>query len=237
MNILIIEDDFCLGEKIWEMLQEKVITNRVTVLRSFESFIVEYADITHYDLILTDLNLWNHREPEGFEIIKRIREKHTNIPVIVISGYDDIEKLRYAFSIGANDYIIKPIRLKELEIRITNWFQTFYFSQITFLGKQYSYKSLSYHIGQNRFSYDDRDIPLSRRSKYILSLLFANPEKLLTEKYLKEKIWWDHEDSEERNIRVNILRLKKALVPYGIADWIQNIHGEGYILRESSTLF
>ena len=125
--------------------------------------------------------------------------------------------------------------MKELEIRITNWFHTFYFSQITFLGKQYSYKLLSYHIGQNKFSYADRDIPLSRRSKYILSLFFANPEKLITEKFLKEKIWGDHDNSEDRNIRVNILRLKKALAPYGIAHWIQNIHGEGYTFRESAT--
>ncbi len=50
-----------------------------------------------------------------------IRERDPRIPIIVLSGQGDIDILRRAFSLGASDYIIKPIRPKELELRIMNW--------------------------------------------------------------------------------------------------------------------
>lgn len=50
-----------------------------------------------------------------------IRERDTRIPIIVLSGKGDIDVLRRAFALGASDYIIKPIRPKELELRIMNW--------------------------------------------------------------------------------------------------------------------
>ena len=52
------------------------------------------------------------------------------VPIVVISGYDDIEKLRYAFSLGISDYIIKPVRRKELEVRVLNWMHTHYTNQL-----------------------------------------------------------------------------------------------------------
>jgi two-component system phosphate regulon response regulator PhoB len=69
-------------------------------------------------------------------------------------------------------------------------------------------------------------IPLTKNNKYILSLFFAKPEKLLRESFLIEKIWGDVCVTVDRNLRVNILRLKRALLPFGIDTWIQNIRGE-----------
>lgn len=54
---------------------------------------------------------------------------------------------------------------------------------------------------------------MTKNNKYLLSLFFAHPEKLLTELFLSEKIWGDDCLLEHRNIRVNILRLKQALAP------------------------
>jgi DNA-binding response OmpR family regulator len=55
---------------------------------------------------------------------------------------------------------------------------------------------------------------------------------LITESTLREKIWWDRETLKSRNLRVNILRLKKSLSPFWIENRIQNKRGEGYILKK-----
>lgn len=232
MNILIIEDDLWLGKRISDVFYGKVITNKVHLIHSLQEFTHEYISIWIYDMILTDLNLWNYKDPEWFEIIKKIREYSKTIPIIVISGYDDIEKLRYAFSLGISDYIVKPVRLKELEVRVLNWFHTYYSTKLIHTWKIFTYKQITYNIDQNKFYYKDILIPLSKNNKYILSLFFSHPERVLSEKYLCEKIWGDRCFLEKRNVRISIMRLKKKLAPYWLDSWIQNIHAEWYLFKE-----
>jgi two-component system OmpR family response regulator len=234
MNILIIEDDHMLGKRISDVFYEKVVTNRINLIHSFEEFMEEYSSIDLYDIILTDLNLWNYKAPQWFEIIKKIRELHKTVPIIVISGYDDIEKMRYAFSIWISDYIIKPVRLKELEIRVLNWFHTHYTMKLVHVGNILTYKDITFDIDKNIFFYKETKLSLSKKSKYILSLFFSNPDKILSERFLCEKVWGDIIYSEKRNIRICIFRLKKRLAIYGIDNWIENVHSEWYIFKESS---
>ncbi len=229
MNILIIEDDPSLGKRISDIFYNTVTLNRVSLVHSFEEFMKEYLSLSLYDIVLTDLNLWSYEKPEWFEVIKKIREINTVIPIIVISGFDDIDTLRYGFSLGISDYIMKPIRLKELEIRVLNWLHSCYSSTIRCTWKIFNYMELTYDIDKNKFYFKGELIPLSRNNKHILSLFFAQPEKVLSEKYLWEKIWGDTYFSGKRNIRVNIMRLRKKLSMYQIDTWIENIHSEWYI--------
>lgn len=230
MNILIIEDDVFLREKIRNIFESKVVTNRVCALSSLQEFYHHISIISSYDIVLTDIKLSpEYNNQDGFEIIQIIRKKDLKIPIVVISGNSYVENLRYAFECWASDYIIKPIRLKELEVRIMNWFKNYYLSHIYFLGNIQSYKDLSYDIESNEFYFQNKKITLTKNSKYILSLFFVHREKLLSENFLIEKIWWDICCIIERNLRVNISRLKKWLSPFGIDTRIQNIHWEWYI--------
>lgn len=181
MNILIIEDDIFLAQKIGEVFGSKVISNRVRIVHSFLEFLNELASVSSYDIILTDLKLSDAPTQElcGYKIIRLIREKHVDIPIVVISGFSDIDRLRLAFEYGASDYIIKPIRLRELELRIINWFKNYYLSHITSSGSLHSYKNLTYDLHRNEFYWNETIIPLTKNNKYILSLFFSHPEKLL----------------------------------------------------------
>ena len=60
----------------------------------------------------------------------------------------------------------------------------------------------------------------------------SHPEVLLKETYLNEKIWWDISSIIDRNLRVNILRLKNMLKPYDLDMRIQNVRWEWYILKK-----
>lgn len=231
MNILIIEDDTFLASRIAKVLESKIISNRIRILHSVYSFAWEIHLLDSYDIILTDLQLDNDANDRWwFEIIQMIRQKNPNIPVIVISGKWDLEDLRMAFDLWANDYIIKPFRLKELELRVCNWFRQYYFTMMkSSAQKLYKLKDLEYHIDTNEFYKDGKRIILTRMNKYLLSLFFLASGKIITDTALREKIWGDRSVIAERNVRINILRLKKSLYPYGMDDWICNVRGEWYI--------
>ncbi|MCP4523044.1 MAG: response regulator transcription factor [Candidatus Gracilibacteria bacterium] len=194
----------------------------------------ELSLIQSYDIILVDINLGNLNQKNGLDIIEILRKKEIMVPIIVISGYNDIELIDKAFCLGANDYLTKPFRLQELEIRIMKWFKS-YCINIIFAGSNtIIYKGLSYHFDTNQFYYKENTIDLTKKSKFILFQLLLHSEKLISEETLREKIWGDRELLKERNLRVNILRLKKSLEKTGIHNWIQNSRGEGYILKKIS---
>lgn len=234
MNILIIEDEKFLAERIGKVFHSQVISNRIRILHSYDEFMEESSILGSYDLILTDLKLHHsHNDRGGYRIIQIIREKWLHTPIVVISGFGEVENIRIAFDLGANDYLIKPLRLKELEVRVMNWFKNYYLSQISFRGNIYDYHGLSYDVGKNEFSFHGISIVLTKKNKYILSVFFSNPERLIQEDFLVEKIWGDIINTGNRPIRVSILRLKQALEPFGISKWLINVRGEWYMLTYS----
>ena len=232
MNILIIEDDIYLAANIKKVFKKRVITNRITILWSYECFIKELPIITSYDIILVDIKLKDLHHQNWIDIIQIIRRKHIKIPIVVISWFNDIQMIEEAFSTWASDYIAKPFRLKELEIRIMKWFQSYCMNIIFTNSQVIKYKKLSYQFDNNDFYYGKIKINLTKKSKFILFQLLIQPEKLITEYILKERLWWDREIIKERNLRVNILRLKQSLEYLWIADRIQNKRGEWYILKK-----
>lgn len=232
MNILIIEDEIYLAEKIKKCFSEKIISNRIKMIHSYTCFLNELSIIASYDIILVDIMLWPPGEKTWIDIVTTIREKNINMPIVIISSMCDYHRIESWFDAGANDYIIKPFRIKELEIRILKWFKTFFLTLYFWNDEKVKYKELEYNISENIFYYKETPIELTKKNKYILSILISRPEKLITENYLIEKIWWDVCMIIERNLRVSIHRLKSELEPYGCHEWIQNVRWEGYILKK-----
>jgi DNA-binding response OmpR family regulator len=233
MNILIIEDDQFFAEHLRRALRTNTMVHRVDIVNSFQGFLSMFAVLEGYDIILTDIRLSRDTaliDFDGFHIIKTIREANIRVPIIVISGRDEIDKIQGAFELWANDYIIKGIRIKELEIRVIQWFKHYHLAKLT-LAKDniYTYKQLEFHLDENEFFVDTALVPLTKKNKYILSIFFTQPEKLLSESYLIGKIWWDVCIEIRRNVRINILRLRQALSPFGIDSWIRTVRAEWYI--------
>ena len=232
MNILIIEDEVFLAEKIKQAFSNKVISNRIKMIHSYREFLHELSIIGSYDIVLVDIMLWESNQKTGIDIVKTVREKDINIPIVIISSMSDCHRIKSWFDSGANDYIVKPFRIKELEIRVLRWFQTFFLSLYFGNDKTVEYKELLYNISENQFYYQGTPLMLTKKNKYILSILLSQPEKLIPNNYLIEKIWWDIYMIVERNLRVSIHRLKSELKEYECHNWIQNIRWEWYMLKK-----
>ena len=232
MNILIIEDEVFLAEKMREAFSKKIISNRIKMIHSYNCFLRELSIIESYDIVLVDIMLSDVDEKTGIDIVKIIRNKNINIPIVIISSMSDFHRIESWFDAGANDYITKPFRIRELEIRVLKWFQTYFLSLYFWNDKTIIYKDLLYNISENQFYYEDTPIKLTRKNKYILSILLSKPEKLITNTYLIEKIWWDVYMIIERNLRVSMHRLKSELEPYWCHNRISNIRWEWYMLKK-----
>lgn len=230
MNILIIEDDLFLWNNIKKIFDKRITANRIKVIQTYNQFLHELSVINSYDIILVDIMLWD-KNKNWIDIIKSIRNKSKKIPIVIISWLQEISRIETWFKNWANDYIVKPFRLKELEVRVMKWFQTFFYSDLS-SRKSISYNWLEYDIYSNQFYYKNRALNLTKSNKYLLSLFLSHPEVLLKETYLNEKIWWDISSIIDRNLRVNILRLKNMLKPYDLDMRIQNVRWEWYILKK-----
>ncbi len=231
MNILIIEDDLFLARNIEKIFEKKVVTNRIKIISDYKQFALELSIINSYDIILVDICLWVMEKKTGIDFISLIRDKNKSIPVIVVSWYDELSYLEKAFSVWANDYITKPFRFRELEIRVFKWFAIYFYSDLK-ATENIKYFWLEYCMQTNEFYYNWKILNLTKSNKYLLSLFLSNREILLKENYLIEKIWGDISCIIERNLRVSILRLKRALEKHCLDSWICNIRGEGYILKK-----
>lgn len=231
MNILIIEDDLLLAGNIKKVFEKRIITNRIKIISTYREFLRELSIINSYDIILVDIFLGPDEEKTGIDFIAFIRKNNKSIPVIVISWYDDLSYLEKAFTVWANDYIVKPFRLKELEIRVFKWFSIYFYSDLSNT-ENIDYFWLEYDISKNEFYYKTNLINLTKSNKYLLALFLSNKETLLKENYLIEKIWWDMTYLVDRNIRVSILRLKSVLKEYNLDSWICNIRGEWYMIKK-----
>lgn len=231
MNFLIIEDDNFLALKIKLSFEKKFSTNNITIVSSYEWFLNELFIVRLYDVILVDINLWNNKK-NWFDIIKLIRKKWINIPIIVISWSDEVDLIDYSFEIWATDYIVKPFRCEELEVRVSRWFRTYFFNLSNIKDDLINYNWLEFSLLENEFYYKWKKIILTKKNKYLLSIFLSNQEKFLSTTYLINKLWWNIELIEDKNIRVYICRLKNILKDIWIDDWINNVRWEWYIFKK-----
>ena len=233
MNILIIEDDLFLSLNIKKVFEKKILSNRIKIINSFDKFLNELWIIDSYDIVLIDILLKWKSNKNWINILEIIRRKKLFIPLVIISWLNSIERLEKAFDNWANDYIIKPFRLKELEIRIFKWF-TIYFHTYNLNNKcKLQYNWLTYNLLKNEFDYKKKEINLSKNNKYLLSIFLKNKEEIISRKILISKIWWDLDYTINRNLRIKILRLKRRLKPFWIDDWIICVRWEWYIFRKN----
>lgn len=231
MNFLIIEDDIFLASKLKYLFDKRDTTNLVTVVNNYIQFLNEISIIKIYDVILLDINLWD-KIKSWIDIIKLIRDKAMYVPIIIVSWIDDITNIAKVFSLWANDYIIKPFRFEELEIRVLKWFKSNFLKIDNFSNNKIVYESLLYDCDKNEFYYNWINIILSKKNKYLLSIFLLNKENFLSQNFIENKLFWNYDLFESKNIRIYIYRLRKSLKYIWIDIWIKNIRWEWYIFKK-----
>ena len=171
-----------------------------------------------YDIVLLDVFL---PDGNGFEICKKIK-KEFNTPVIFLTAKDEEKDIVYGFDIGADDYVIKPFRNRELISRINNVLRR------NNKGKQIKYKDITIDVNSGRVYKNEQEVLLTKLEYTILLCLFQNQNILISREKLLNDIW-DAAGNfvEDNTLTVYIKRIREKIGDSN-GNIIKTIRGMGY---------
>ena len=175
------------------------------------------------DLVITD---WLLPEMEGLEVCRKIRQdSHTrNLPVIMISCKNADSDLVSALEVGADDYLSKPFSIKELVARIKAVLRRG--KNVEVKPKVITVDTMELDLNRKSVTIGDENIMLTRKEFEILYMLISHKGKYLSRQEILDRIWADDVIVTERNVDVNIARLRKKIGDYGTC--IKGRSGYGY---------
>lgn len=213
-KLLLLEDDTMIASGIMYALNNEGY--EVIHCRDVQSA-SEQIKSQSFNLAILDMQL---PDGNGFDVSAKL--KNTDTPIIFLTIVDDEEKIVKAFEEGADDYVVKPFRIRELLARVKRTLQKQAGANqdVMVVGK------VAIHMDAGKVYVDGRQLELTAL-EYRLLLIFAmNQSKLLTRTQILEKIWdVDGNFVEDNTLTVYVKRLREKL---GDAIHIETVRGMGY---------
>lgn len=229
-QILVVEDDTPIRNLIATTL--KTHDYKYLLAQNGEEAIIQ-ASTHDPDVVFLDLGL---PDMDGVEIIKKIRE-WSNMPIIVISARSEDEDKIEALDAGADDYLTKPFSVEELLARLRVMQRRIALLQLD----NNINKSSIYTNGKLKIDYvagcaykNDEELKLTPIEYKLLCILAKNTGKVLTHKYITQKIWGSAWDSNVASLRVFMATLRKKL-GNDSNSYIQTHVGIGYRMLKVET--
>lgn len=215
-NILLIEDnESILKGLVYSLKQERFkVTTAMTIKDSKN--LLESNNI--YNLIILDISL---PDGSGFDLCKYIKSNY-NIPIIFLTAKDEEQDVVQGFDLGADDYIIKPFRTRELISRANNILRRYNNIQTNIITSS----NIKIDLDAQRVYKNDDEIVLTALEYKILALLFTNINQTVSREKILDKIW-DIAGNyvNDNTLTVYIKRIRAKLSPN---DIIKTIKGIGY---------
>ena len=216
-KILVVEDDRELNHTVCSFLNQRGYET-VGCLNANDAYNTMYNET--FDLIVSDIMMPNI---DGFEFAKTVREINEDIPILFMTARDDFASKQRGYRIGIDDYMIKPIDLDELFLRIG-----------ALLRRSKIASSHRLELGKLVLDADERStvldgeaIPLTKREFNILYKLLSYPKKTCTRTQLMDEFWDAESNTAPRAVDVYMTKLRDKFS--GCDEFqIVTVHGLGY---------
>ena len=216
-KILIVEDDKELNKTVCSFLNNSGYET-IGCLNANDAYDALYENM--FDLIVSDIMMTG---VDGFEFARNVREQNEDIPILFMTARDDIASKQRGFRIGVDDYMVKPIDLDELFLRIG-----------ALLRRAKIASSRKLETGSFRMDADERtaylgdeEIPLTNREFSILYKLLSYPKKTFTRTQLMDEFWDADTETAPRAVDVYMTKLRSKLSACEDFE-IKTVHGLGY---------
>ena len=177
-------------------------------------------DQSYIDLIVSDIMM---PKMDGYELIKSLREAKYDVPILIITAKSEIEDKKEGFLLGADDYMVKPIDIEEMLLRIQ-----------VLLRRSKSASEKKIQIGDLLLNYNqlsvikkDKVYNLAQKEFYLLYKLLSTPNTIFTRQELIEEVWGLESDSDYRTVDVHIKRIREKMKDVDEFE-IVTIRGIGY---------
>ena len=217
INILAVEDDVKLNQIVCAQL-----TNNGYAAKGCsgpgEAYDIMYNSL--YDLIISDIMMPGI---DGFEFAETVRSLNKAIPILFMTARDDIASKQKGFRAGIDDYMVKPIDLDELVLRVSALLRRANILD----NKKMVVGNLTLDADAMSATINDEEIPITVREFNILFKLLSYPKKTFSRAQLMDEFWGVESDTSLRAVDVYITKLRDK---FSECDGfqIQTVHGLGY---------
>ena len=233
MKILVVDDE----QDICEILQYNLETEGYEVVTANSAEEALELPLQEYGLILLDVMM---DEMSGFQMARKMKDNPATapIPIIFITALEGEDNMVKGLNIGADDYIAKPLSMKEVKARVRAVLRRTSLSNqrpdeqavTTASDHQITYEGITLDLNAKRATLDGEDLSLTKLEFELLSLLLQHPDKVFSREDLLKYCWPQDVLVLDRTVDVNITRLRKKIGRYG--QQIKTRVGYGYCFEK-----
>lgn len=218
-NILVVEDDENLRKLITAVLRR----SRYNVLQAGDGkTALDIVESNHVDMMICDIML---PLMDGYELTHEVRSINKEMPILIVTARETLEDKRRGFAVGTDDYMVKPINMDEMLMRIGALLRRAKITserRITIGGTEVDMDAMTVNYGNEQMQ-------LPKKEFFILFKLLSMPNHIFTRHALMEEIWGPDAETDERTVDVHIKRLRERLEEANIKDFeIITVRGLGY---------
>lgn len=216
-QILVLEDDQDLNRTVCTFLNQAgyQATGCLDAPSAYEAL---YAQV--FDLIVSDIMLPGD---DGFSFVRNVRALNQNIPILFMTARDDMAAKQRGFRMGIDDYMVKPIDLDELYLRIGALLRR---ARIA-ASRKLEVGSFAMDADEYAATLDGQEISLTKREFLILYKLLSYPRKTFTRQQLMDEFWDPDTETAPRAVDVYMTKLRSKLAECQDFE-IRTVHGLGY---------
>jgi len=222
MNILVVEDDRDIREMVCQSLSHNGYRSQgCRDVQEAKKAIGRFAP----DCMVID---WMLPDSSGIDLIRWLRrqQQYQQLPVLMLTARSQESDLVAGLESGADDYLTKPMSLRELNARVKALLrrpQAYQESSDTVQGGHLSLNARTHEVAAG-----DAQVELTRTEFKLLKLFMENPEKVFNREQILDAVWGTDAYLGDRTVDVHILRLRKLLKPHDAARMIKTVRGTGY---------
>lgn len=226
MRILIVEDDATIAANLYDYLEAR--GHSIDAAADGLSGL-HLARKQSFDVIVLDLGLPGM---DGLSMARTLREQaQIETPILMLTARDTLDDKLTGFAHGADDYLVKPFSLKEVEARITA------------LHKRSSGRTTPRALAHGELSLDPKtmvvrwsgaEVRLPPKCLAILELLLREPTRVISRDEIERQVWGEPQETSN-TLRSHLHTLRRTLTAAGGSDPVETLHGIGYRLRKPGT--
>lgn len=217
IHILVVDDDEKLNKTVCMYLNDCGFET-MGVLNAQQAYDALYGNL--FDLIISDIMM---PQVDGFEFAHTVREVNHRIPILFMSAKDDLPSKQKGFRLGIDDYMVKPVELAELEMRVRVLLRRANIEA----ERKLTVGNLVMDADAMYAEIDGEEIPTTTREFNILYKLLSYPKKTFTRAQLMDEFWDMDSDTSLRAVDVYITKLRDK---FAVCDGfeIKTVRGVGY---------
>lgn len=222
MRVLLVEDHRAMRDLIADHLRSRGLA--VDAVRRGDEALAA-TEVAGYDVVILDLGL---PDMDGMEVLRQLRGgHHSGLPALILTARDSIEARVAGLDAGADDYILKPFDLAELEARLR--------AVLRRPGARreavHRYGNLTFDPASRTAAVDGAGLDLTRREASVLEELIRAAGRIVVKDALEDRLYGFDDDVSGNALEASISRLRRKLAAVGSTAGIEATRGIGYRLR------